>query len=170
MQYILHNKGCGNVSYVQITAGGSLKKVRERSLATIFQSQSEADNIKHKYKKKLKTYKLEPITVQNIEPVKTAEQECKRKSVSKTLRTQVYNLAEGHCAICGDFVPYEDFTVDHIFPVSKGGKNELSNLQCTCKSCNTMKQNMSKKEFQYKIGKIFLRQTIKRIKDRKKEK
>ena len=145
MQYILHNKGCGNVYYVQITAGGSLKKVRERSLATIFQSQSEADNI-------------------------TAEQECKRKSVSKTLRTQVYNLAEGHCAICGDFVPYEDFTVDHIFPVSKGGKNELSNLQCTCKSCNTMKQNMSKKEFQYKIGKIFLRQTIKRIKDRKKEK
>lgn len=112
MQYILHNKGCGNVYYVQITAGGSLKKVRERSLATIFQSQSEADNIKHKYKKKLKTYKLEPITVQNIEPVKTAEQECKRKSVSKTLRTQVYNLAEGHCAICGDFVPYEDFTVD----------------------------------------------------------
>ena len=99
MQYILHNKGCGNVYYVQITAGGSLKKVRERSLATIFQSQSEADNIKHKYKKKLKTYKLEPITVQNIEPVKTAEQECKRKSVSKTLRTQVYNLAEGHCAI-----------------------------------------------------------------------
>lgn len=98
------------------------EKVRERSLATIFQSQSEADNIKHKYKKKLKTYKLEPITVQNIEPVKTAEQECKRKSVSKTLRTQVYNLAEGHCAICGDFVPYEDFTVDHIFPVSKGGK------------------------------------------------
>lgn len=67
-------------------------------------------------------------------------------------------------------VPYEDFTVDHIFPVSKGGKNELSNLQCTCKSCNTMKQNMSEKEFQYKIGKIFLRQTIKRIKDRKKEK
>ena len=51
MQYILHNKGCGNVYYVQITAGGSLKKVRERSLATIFQSQSEADNIKHKYKK-----------------------------------------------------------------------------------------------------------------------
>lgn len=38
MQYILHNKGCGNVYYVQITAGGSLKKVRERSLATIFQS------------------------------------------------------------------------------------------------------------------------------------
>lgn len=89
MQYILHNKGCGNIYYVQITAGGSLKKVRERSLATIFQSQSEADNIKHKYKKKLKTYKLEPITVQ---------------------------------------------------------------------------------KFQYKIGKIFLRQTIKRIKDRKKEK
>ena len=58
MQYILHNKGCGNVYYVQITAGGSLKKVRERSLATIFQSQSEADNIKHKYKKKLKTYKI----------------------------------------------------------------------------------------------------------------
>jgi len=32
-------------------------------------------------------------------------------------------------------------TVDHIVPISKGGKWELSNLQTACKPCNMKKGN-----------------------------
>ena len=39
-------------------------------------------------------------------------------------------------------IKYEDFTVDHIVPLAKGGTNDISNLQCTYKRCNAIKQDI----------------------------
>lgn len=142
MQYILCNKGSETIYYAHIAPSGALTEIKNRSMATIFLSQNEADQVKHKYKKKLKNFRKEAVPEKKaVERSKfmgepKAEKEHQRRSVSKTLRMQVYNQAEGRCAICGDFVPYDDFTVDHIFPVAKGGDNEISNLQCTCHQCN----------------------------------
>ena len=33
------------------------------------------------------------------------------------------------------------FNIDHIKPRSKGGKNELSNMQLTCEVCNSKKSD-----------------------------
>ena len=40
------------------------------------------------------------------------------------------------CACCGDKKP---LTVDHILPVSMGGKNYISNIQALCGKCNSTK-------------------------------
>jgi len=54
------------------------------------------------------------------------------------------------CAYCGAQVGQkrngrllgkEDFTVDHILPVSRGGKNTWGNTICACATCNQRKAN-----------------------------
>lgn len=40
------------------------------------------------------------------------------------------------CAECGAF---ENLTIDHVTPVSKGGSDELDNLRFLCRGCNSKK-------------------------------
>jgi 5-methylcytosine-specific restriction endonuclease McrA len=42
------------------------------------------------------------------------------------------------CLCCGEARP---LTVDHVIPVSKGGRNTIDNLQPLCRSCNPSKGN-----------------------------
>ena len=51
------------------------------------------------------------------------------------------NSVDKKCAICGIFVEWNDFQLDHILPHSKGGKTELRNAQITHKLCNVKKSN-----------------------------
>jgi 5-methylcytosine-specific restriction endonuclease McrA len=41
--------------------------------------------------------------------------------------------------ICNMCKTIEDLTIDHIKPLSKGGTNEISNLQILCRRCNAIK-------------------------------
>lgn len=41
----------------------------------------------------------------------------------------------------------KDITFDHILPKSKGGDDELENLQLAHFRCNQTKSNMTKEEF-----------------------
>lgn len=57
-------------------------------------------------------------------------------SISKRHRGKIIRDIGGLCAICKTT---EKLTVDHIIPLSKGGSNDLNNLQILCKSCNSKK-------------------------------
>jgi len=45
------------------------------------------------------------------------------------------------CAYCGAHCGESDLTVEHIVPVSRGGRHDWTNVVTACRSCNTRKGN-----------------------------
>lgn len=62
--------------------------------------------------------------------------------MSKKLRFEVFKRDAFTCQYCGKKAPDVVLEVDHIKPVSKGGKNELLNLVTACFECNRGKRNI----------------------------
>ena len=60
----------------------------------------------------------------------------KRKPISKALRFEVFKRDSFTCQYCGRSAPEVILQVDHIEPVSKGGKNDILNLMTSCRDCN----------------------------------
>lgn len=76
------------------------------------------------------------------EKVSKASRERERSLMSDSLRYDVLKHDKFKCTICGRSA--EDgvkLHVDHIIPVSKGGKTEMSNLRTLCDQCNAGKSD-----------------------------
>lgn len=48
-------------------------------------------------------------------------------------------IQEGVCYYCGKNVGAKALTMDHVVPVSRGGKSKKGNLVPACKECNNKK-------------------------------
>ncbi len=65
-----------------------------------------------------------------------------RKLMTKELRRSIMVRDNYTCQKCGKYMPDEvGLHIDHIVPVSKGGKTVPSNLQVLCSKCNGSKSN-----------------------------
>lgn len=71
-----------------------------------------------------------------------------RKIMNDDIRYNVFKRDNYTCQLCGltakDGVKLH---VDHIIPVSKGGKTVMSNLQTLCDRCNNGKSNKTEEDF-----------------------
>ena len=48
----------------------------------------------------------------------------------------------GVCHYCGQTVPPDQITMDHVVPVIRGGKSSRGNVVPSCKACNNKKKHM----------------------------
>ncbi len=55
-------------------------------------------------------------------------------------------IAEGICHYCEKKFPPEDLTMDHIVPLSRGGKSGKGNVVPCCKQCNSDKKYLTPAE------------------------
>lgn len=74
-----------------------------------------------------------------------------RETFSMSKKQAVYASYNGKCAICGKYVKFKRMSIDHIVPYSRGGTDDLNNLQLTCKSCNSVKSYLTMQELYEKI-------------------
>ncbi len=69
------------------------------------------------------------------------------RPISGSVRYEVLSRARGRCELCGITNEQKMLEVDHIFPKSLGGKDDLSNYQALCYSCNAAKRNTDDTDF-----------------------
>lgn len=62
-----------------------------------------------------------------------------RGKVSNKMRFSIYARDGYRCRICGVSERYARLEIDHIIPISKGGKSTYNNLQTLCHNCNAQK-------------------------------
>ena len=61
-----------------------------------------------------------------------------KRKISRAKRNIVASNQNWTCAECGSKLP-PSFHVDHIDPLSKGGTDEVDNLQAVCPNCHSEK-------------------------------
>ncbi|MBW1989372.1 MAG: HNH endonuclease [Deltaproteobacteria bacterium] len=75
----------------------------------------------------------------------SGEQELRReKEKARDLRrTQWWKrrLAKGECHWCGKKFAPAELTMDHVVPISRGGRSVKGNVVPSCKACNTAKKH-----------------------------
>lgn len=77
---------------------------------------------------------------------KTVEKHKRKAGLRKKFGKELYikqdfKCANPSCVWSEQNIYYDSMDLDHIVPVSKGGSNELDNLQLLCRRCNGKKSN-----------------------------
>ncbi len=72
----------------------------------------------------------------------------------KTMKHILYGQQEGRCGICQRWFEYRNFEVDHIYPQSKGGNDEIGNRQLLCGGCNKLKSDLPQPEAMVKAREL----------------
>lgn len=68
----------------------------------------------------------------------------KPKTTIRYSKNNVFLRDRYVCQYCGDQLEKKNCTLDHVLPVSLGGKSTFENAVCSCSSCNANKGNNPK--------------------------
>jgi 5-methylcytosine-specific restriction endonuclease McrA len=90
------------------------------------------------------------MSEQNIDEKSIA----KEKSKARELRKSQWwrnKISKGRCHYCGNEFKAAELTMDHIVPLSRGGKSTKGNVVPCCKDCNNKKKYMTPVDMIIKI-------------------
>ncbi len=81
----------------------------------------------------------------------------REKEKARRLRNSAWwsrKIASGKCYYCGKEVGRENLTMDHVIPLSRGGRSSKGNLVPACKDCNNMKKYLLPVEWEEYMERI----------------
>lgn len=95
-------------------------------------------------------------TIGNEKSIERALKHSGEQGVDGTVTVEVLALFyySKICRYCGVVVGRRTRTIDHMMPLSRGGKHSVSNLALACRNCNNKKADMTLVEFiiEHKAG------------------
>ena len=75
----------------------------------------------------------------------------RRETISPTLKRALKSAAwrdcGQRCVYCGSGMPLAEATLDHVFPMARGGRSQPGNLVVACAPCNRLKGDLHPHEF-----------------------
>lgn len=157
MQYIITN---GKYYCKMKNKNAKIYKTKNVNEAFIFEKHKNASKIILLASSKLKGYYV--VDRKKI----FNKSKIKRKRFSVGVRKMIYDNADGYCKLCGRKIIYDDMTIDHIIPLAMNGTNDIENLQCSCRFCNSAKASILPEDFFDRITSIFMHQMEKKYADR----
>ena len=72
----------------------------------------------------------------------------------RTVKNQLFMAQKGRCFYCGRTHRVRYLEIDHKYPISRGGGNEIGNLQLLCTPCNMRKGIQSDEEFRRRYRRL----------------
>ena len=66
-------------------------------------------------------------------------------------RQTLYNAYNGVCCYCGEHIKYDEYTIEHILPKSRGGLSSWDNIAPCHRHCNIKKGNKTLDESGMKL-------------------
>lgn len=81
----------------------------------------------------------------NIDSVNAAGEKSKAQKLKRT-NWWKNKAAQGLCYYCAKKIKPEEVTMDHIVPLSRGGKSTKGNVVPCCKECNNEKKYLTPAE------------------------
>ncbi len=81
----------------------------------------------------------------------------KEKSKARILRSSSWwkrRRSTGLCHYCGQKFNPADLTMDHLIPISRGGRNNKGNVVPACKPCNNKKKYLLPTEWDAYLAKL----------------
>lgn len=70
-----------------------------------------------------------------------------RREEKRALKRAMMRDCCRRCVYCGAFLHLEIATIDHVYPLARGGTHAPGNLVVACAPCNRMKGDMLPHEF-----------------------
>ncbi|MBW2027953.1 MAG: HNH endonuclease [Deltaproteobacteria bacterium] len=77
------------------------------------------------------------------DPIISPQDIRREKEKARRLRQSSWwmrKIQKGLCHYCNRFVGRENLTMDHVLPLSRGGKSKKGNIVPACKACNNKKK------------------------------
>lgn len=136
---------CKGDQYITTSETGAVLKTENVDNAKRFATRADAIELAWKCSNKCKGF--QPV---DLKP--------KRKRYATDVRRMIYLRNGGRCAICGKRMDLDNCNLDHRIPLSKGGRDNVENLDCVHVQCNYIKANLMPDELENEIKDIFLYQ------------
>lgn len=71
-------------------------------------------------------------------------------------RRNIFARDENRCQYCGKRFPTSELSIDHVLPLSRGGRAAWTNVVCACTNCNKRKGG----RLAHEVGMTLIRQPV----------